>query len=145
MITQHKKPTNMLPKLFVSVVMFAYSGAILGDDITGEEKFICASANVIVCLADGSCTSALPWEIGVPQFIKIDTKKRSLSTTEASGENRATVVDAVKRIDGRIYLQGVDRGRAYSFVIDEESGLLTAAVAHDDLTVTVFGSCTPTP
>ncbi len=91
---------------------------------------------MIVCLDDGACASAPPWNLNVPQFINVDLGKRSLPTTEASGESRTTTVKNVTRSDGRIFLQGVDRGRAFSFVIDEETGFLT---------VTVFGACTPTP
>ena len=79
------------------------------DDITGEETFLCSSASVNVCLDDGSCISAVPWEVGVPDFIRVDLKKRRLSTTESSGENRATDLDAVERVDGHVYLHGVDR------------------------------------
>ena len=130
--------------LSVAVVL-TLAGTVWGDDITGEDDFLCASANVNVCLDDGSCISAVPWEVGVPDFMNVDLKKRRLSTTESSGENRATEIDAIERLNGHIYLHGVDGDRVFSFVIDEMSGFITAAIARDGLTVTVFGSCTPTP
>ena len=145
MITRDKNPIIVFKKAIAIVFGFLLAGAALSDDLTGEDEFLCASANVIVCLDDGSCVSASPWELNVPQFINVDMKKRSLSTTKASGDNRVTVVDNVQRSDGRLYLQGIDRGRAYTFVIDEETGFLTVVVARDDLTVSVFGACTPTP
>ena len=145
MTTQHKIPIPTLQKALTGVFAFMIAGAAWSDDLTGEDEILCASANVIVCAVDGSCGSAQPWELNVPQFINVDLDKGNLSTTEASGESRTTVVDSVKRANGRIILQGVDRGRAYSFVIDEQTGLLTVAVARDDLTVTVFGACTPSP
>ena len=48
-------------------------------------------------------------------FIEIDFKAKRVSTTEASGENRATPIKNIKRADGMIYLQGAKRpetGRA---------------------------------
>jgi len=36
----------------------------------------------------------------------------------------------------------MEGGRAFSFVIDEATGLLTVAVARDGLSVSVFGACT---
>lgn len=139
------KSIAVLKKLILSVAGLMLAGTVWSDDLTGEDEILCASANVVVCLDDGSCASAEPWELNVPQFIKIDLNERTLSTTEASGDRRVTIVDTAERSDARIYLQGIDRGRAYSFVIDEETGYLTAAVIRDDLTVTVFGACTPTP
>ena len=135
----------MLQYALSVAVILTLAGTVWGDDITGEDDFLCASANVNVCLDDGSCISAVPWEVGVPDFMNVDLKKRRLSTTESSGENRATEIDAIERLNGHIYLHGVDGDRVFSFVIDEMSGFITAAIARDGLTVTVFGSCTPTP
>ena len=72
----------------------------------------------------------------------VDTKKRTVSTTKASGLDRSTEFTMLKREDGLISVQGVEAGRAFSFVIDELTGRLTAAIARDGLTVTVFGACT---
>jgi hypothetical protein len=144
-IFQNSNLMVVLRKAAISVLGVLLAGAVGADDLTGEDKFLCAPASVIVCFDDGLCESAAPWELDVPQFINVDLDKRSLSTTKASGENRVTIVDTVRRADGRIYLQGVDRGRAYTFVIDEETGFLTVTVARDYLTVSVFGACTPTP
>ena len=36
----------------------------------------------------------------------------------------------------------MEAGRAFSFVIDEVTGLLTAALADDGLSLSVFGDCT---
>lgn len=47
-----------------------------------------------------------------------------------------------ERVEGLIYLQGIEGGRAFSFVIHEATGRLAAAIARDGLAVTVFGACT---
>lgn len=145
MITRNSTLVASLKNVLISALGMLCVGAVWADDLTGEDEFLCASASVLVCFDDGVCESAAPWELDVPQFINVDMDKRSMSTTKASGEDRTTVVDTVKRSDGKIYLQGVDRARAYTVVIDEETGFLTVAVVRDDLTVTVFGACTPTP
>lgn len=145
MITRNSIPTMYLKKAMVSALGLLCAGTAWADDLTGEDEFLCASASVVVCFDDGVCEAVAPWELDVPQFINVDLDKRSLSTTKASGEDRTTMVDTVKRSDDKIYLQGVDRARAYTFVIDEETGFLTVAVVRDDLSVTVFGACTPTP
>jgi hypothetical protein len=50
----------------------------------------------------------------------------------------------VRKDEGLIYLQGVESGRAFSFVIDEDSGRMTVAVSRDGIAVNVFGICTST-
>jgi hypothetical protein len=84
----------------------------------------------------------MPWELDMPQFVVIDLKKKLLSTTKASGENRSTPINYLLRQDQEIILQGVEAGRAFSFIIDELTGLLTAAVARDGVSVAVYGACT---
>ena len=92
---------------------------------------ICAAGQAQICFETGECFAATPYELQVPDFILIDTKKRTVSTTEASGANRSTVFTHLKREDGLISLQGVEQGRAFSFVIDELTGRLTAAIAAE--------------
>ena len=116
----------------------------LGDNISGADKVLCASATVVLCVDSGACESMSPEELNVPQFINVDLKKRRLHSTEASGQNRSTKINKVTRDEGFIYLQGIEDGRAFSFVINEATGLSTAAVARQDISVTVFGACTPT-
>ena len=48
-----------------------------------------------------------------------------------------------RRLGRFLFLQGVERGRAFSFAINETTGFVSAAVARDGLTVAVFGACTP--
>ena len=140
----HKRRT-LFRQMGAAIVGVALSAGALGDNLTGENELLCAAARVTLCFDDSTCMAASPWELNVPQFINVDLKEKRLSTTEASEENRVTTVDNMRRADGRIYLQGIDRGRAYTFVIDEVTGFLTAVVARDNLTVSVFGACTPTP
>ena len=85
----------------------------------------------------------MPWNLNIPQFLQLNLKDKTMSTTKASGENRATPIKTLTREGGQIYLQGLEGGRAFSFVINEESGLLSAGVATDGKVVSVFGACTP--
>jgi hypothetical protein len=89
------------------------------------------------------CEIGSPWDWNIPQFIQVDLAKKVLRTTPASGENRSTPIKSLERSQGSIYLQGMEAGRAFSFVIDEASGDLAVAVARAGVTVAVFGACTP--
>jgi hypothetical protein len=115
------------------------------DDLTGQDRILCAAVEVTRCLESGTCTSELPWNLNIPQFIEIDLKAKTFSTTRASGENRATAIRTLIREDELLVLQGFEAGRAFSFVIHEPSGMASVAVARDGLTVSIFGSCTPMP
>jgi hypothetical protein len=130
-------------QLLVVLISFGAIGAASADDISGLNRFVCAPAQVTVCDETGACVSVLPWEVNVPRFLVFDLKKKRIGTTEASGENRVTPIQSIIEAEDAIYLQGVEGGRAFSFVINRSNGLMSAAVAREYLTVTGFGACTP--
>jgi hypothetical protein len=123
----------------------ASSPIATADDLTGQDRILCTAVEVTRCMESGSCTSELPWNLNIPQFIEIDLKAKTFSTTKASGENRATAIRTLLREEGLLVLQGFEAGRAFSFVIHEPSGMASVAVARDGLTVSIFGACTPMP
>ena len=131
-----------MKKLILASLGLAVSGAVTAEDVTEVTRMVCASGQAQICLESGDCYSAIPWELAVPDFVIIDTKKGTISTTKASGLNRSTEFTKSERREGLIHLQGVEGGRAFSFVIHEKTGRLTAAIARDGLSVTVFGACT---
>ena len=125
------------------VAALVLSTGARADDTSGADSILCSSAQATLCSADGSCDSGPPWNWNIPEFIEIDFKRKKLGTTEASGENRTTPIKNIERAEGTIFLQGIEQGRAFSFVIDEKTGMLSVAVARDGVTVSVFGACTP--
>ncbi len=133
----------------IAVAAFAVAAALpsisAADDLTGQERFLCTAVDATRCMETGSCTTELPWNLNIPQFMEVDLKAKTFSTTKASGENRATPIRTVAREEGLIVLQGYEAGRAFSFVIHESSGMASVAVARDGMTVSIFGACTPMP
>ncbi len=119
-------------------------GAVQADNLEGVDKMICAAVQVQICIESDTCYSATPAQLDVPDFVVIDTKKKTISTTKASAENRSTKFSSVSKSEGLIYLQGIEGERAFSFVIDVETGRMTVAVSRDGLSVSVFGVCTDT-
>jgi hypothetical protein len=128
---------------FAAAVVLLAVSAVSADDLTGATELLCSPAQATVCNPEEGCETAPPWTWNIPSFIKVNLEDKTMSTTEASGEDRATPIGNVQRSGGRIFLQGVERGRAFSFVVDEATGMITAAVARDGFTVSVFGACTP--
>lgn len=121
-----------------AIAVFSLAGFVLvgpawADDLTGADRYLCA------------CASGSPDELDIPQFIEVDMVQKRVNTTKASKLNRTSPIDNLKRVDGKIVLQGLENQRAYSFLIDESTGSMSAAVAHDGCTVTAFGTCTPLP
>jgi hypothetical protein len=129
--------------ILAGVVAATLASSAAADDLSGADDLLCTPIRAEQCTASAGCQSSLPWELNMPLFVHVDLAEGVLATTEASGENRETRIQSVTREDGIIVLQGIDQQRAYSFMIIEETGLLSVAVARDGITVSVFGACTP--
>lgn len=132
-----------LMRYVLAVIVFVVATPLFADDLTGSNEILCTAVLANVCTSEGECLSGPPWNWDIPQFIEIDLSKKTLSTTKASGENRSTPIKNVERDNGLIFLQGVEGGRAFSFVISETDGMVSVAVARDGFAVAVFGACTP--
>jgi hypothetical protein len=136
---------NRLSGSVLTLLILVAPAAATADDLTGQQVFLCSSAQAALCTDYGDCDTFAPWDLNIPQFIEVNLKDKTLSTTKASGENRSTPIKNLQREDGQIFLQGVEAGRAFSFVINEKSGMMSVAVARDGKAVAVFGACTPMP
>jgi|SRR5262252_7888231 len=129
--------------LLIVVALIVAPTLIRADDLSKQDLLLCTSVTAMHCHEDGDCVVDVPWNLNVPQFLQVNLKDKMLSTTKASGENRTTPIKNLVREGGTIYLQGLEGGRAFSFVINEETGLMAVGVAADGKVVSVFGACTP--
>ena len=134
----------MFRSSWIFAVLLVPAGAASAEDLTGVDEFVCAAGQAQVCVEADTCYATTAWELSMPEFVVIETGKGkgTISTTHASGLNRSTSFQTHERIDGLIYLQGMEGGRAFSFVIHEGTGQLTASIARDGVVVSVFGTCT---
>ena len=133
-----------MKKLAIAVAGMVIGGLVQADSLEDVDRMVCAAAQVQICIESDTCYSATAAELDVPEFVVIDIRKKVISTTRASNLNRATTFNSVEKSDGLIYLQGIEGGRAFSFVIDEASGRMTVSIARDGIAVSVFGACTDT-
>jgi len=127
-----------------ALILSFWGSAVQADDLTGTSQILCVPVQATLCIEDGECAVDLPWNVNIPQFIEVDLEAKMLATTEASGLNRETPIEHLRRENGTIVFHGFEMGRAFSWVIDEKSGRVTAAIATDGISVAVFGACTPT-
>ncbi|MBK9062924.1 MAG: hypothetical protein IPL89_06970 [Acidobacteria bacterium] len=139
----------MSKKLFATIglsalLLVAAAPAAVADDLTGSNRFLCSVVTISRCYIDG-CMDDTPDGALVPQFVNVDLGAKLISTTPASGQNRTTPIESLRREGGLIVLQGLENGRAFSFVIAEKTGSASVAIAREDLVLAVSAMCTPMP
>jgi len=132
-----------LPLAVTALLLLLLPASSRADDLSNQQLLLCTAVTAMHCHEEGDCVIDTPANLNIPQFLVVNLKDKLLSTTKASGQNRSTPIRNLVREGGQIFLQGLEGGRAFSFVIDEESGSLSVAVAADGRVVSVFGACTP--
>lgn len=121
------------------------STAVFADNVAGADNILCSTLRAVACWQDGDCAELAAADLNIPQFVQVDLAGKQLTTTRASGENRATPIRIVERAGGKLVLQGYEKGRAFSLVIQEETGRASFASAADERGMVVFAACTPVP
>ncbi len=136
---------NKLVRIALILALAMVAPATWAENLTGINRFLCSAGNVTACDEDGDCESGPPYLFNIPMFVEIDVAQKRIGTTKGSGENRATAIKTADREDGGILIQGHEKGNAFSYVIDEKTGMLSASVVGNGFNVAFFGVCTPLP
>jgi len=118
-----------------------HASAALASEFDGSEKLRCVPTDASECSGAGECQRVTVEEINIPKWIYIDFKKKELSGTDTEGVAETTAVENLRVMEGKTILQGAERGRAWSMVIDQTSGDFTAAVAGEGTGFVLLGIC----
>ena len=128
----------------LALTTLLFCGAVAADDVTGSNSLLCYALSAARCDVDSTCELKEPWQLNLPDFLKLDLKAKQAVTTKASGALRETQIRTVERgTGGTILLQGVQGDRAFSWLITEATGEGTLTVASAAAGLTVFTVCTP--
>jgi hypothetical protein len=117
--------------------------AVLAGTYDGSVPLLCAVLQVIECEAGTECQQGSAESVNLPPFVKVDVPRKMLSTTEAAAEQRTSPIRHVEQLDGQLILQGGEGQRAWSLIIADSTGKLTATITDDQIGFVIFGAYTP--
>ncbi len=123
-----------------SALVVAPAATQAAGPFDGSAPLLCAAIDLVECAAGGECQKRTAEDVNLPRFINFDFKGQTLAA--ADGSNRTAPIQRVERVNGRLILQGGQEGRAWSVVIDEATGSLSAGVVDRQGAFAVFGACT---
>lgn len=129
----------ILTVLFIVITV----GQACAGDFDGSKPLVCAVIETFECGPTGECLPGTAEDIGIPQFLKTNFKKKTISGTLKSGEVRTTTIKNMERSNGNLILQGVQNGKGWSVVIIEATGKMTVTASDGQVGFVVFGACTP--
>ena len=122
---------------FLAAALCIAAAPALAADFDGSKALICSTIETHDCAAGTTCERGLAEDINVPQFIRLDFAKKTISARGRTSTIRYA------RSGGMLVIQGFENNRAFSATISEQSGKLVAAIAADEAGYLIFGACTP--
>ena len=128
--------------LLTFLCVFIMPFQVFAGDFDGSKPLLCAVIRTIECGPDGECKHVTAEHIDIPQFLRIDFEKKIISSTPEAGPVRTTKIKNMYREEGKLILQGVQKGKAWNMVINEVTGKVTLSASDDQAGFVVFGACT---
>ena len=127
---------------FAICACLAATATAAAGDFDGSKKLLCAPSDIYECAPASDCQRITPEMANLPRFIQVNVKKKRMSGTIGSGEKVTTGIQNVEKKDGKLTLQGAENARAWSVVIDQETGRMSASASNDVTGFILFGGCT---
>jgi len=128
------------------LVIISPAGA---DDFGKADRLICAVVDVHECLPNAGCEETTAKEINLPQFFKIDIKKKHIRGIRPGRAESEARINSLQHLDKKIILQGVQDGRkdvrdgvGWTMAIMEDTGEMVLTSSGDMVGFVVFGACT---
>ena len=134
-------------KLFTVIllaILFLAPYRVSAADFDGSKPFLCAVTEAIECDEENGCRQGSLESMDIPQFVRVDLKRKKISANsrkEGEDKREAKIINFV-RTDGALIMQGTQGHRAWSMVVGEKSGKMSASVSEDRVGFLLFGACT---
>lgn len=133
---------DTLAAVIVISCLLLIPGTTVAGNFDGSRELLCATLYTVDCGFGAECKSGTAEDIDFPTFIRINVKKKTISTTEEFSRDVVTEIKNVKRIDGQLILQGFEQGRGWSLALSETTGKMVMTASGDQAGFIVFGACT---
>ena len=91
--------------------------------------------------SETDCTEVESEVVGVPDLVRLDAKKKTLTALDAEFDGDATALEAVTSEGGNVSARGHDGDRSLTLVVEEKSGDAMMAVTDQKLVLVAYGEC----
>jgi hypothetical protein len=113
--------------------------------LDGSTPMLCVFTRAVECDGKIGCEGSTVEDMNLPQFFKIDFRKKAITPVGVASEVAAaweTKIKDFQRMDGKMFLQGIEV-RGWSIVISEQTGKMSLTASGDDEAFVLFGVCIP--
>ena len=126
------------------MIGFAAASSLIAASAGFDESvpLLCVPIEITECETGGKCYHGTAEDVNLPHFIKVNLKEKML-TGVGKAADRTTPISFMQRDNGTVVLHGGQNGRAWTAVISEATGKLSASISEEGTAFLIFGACTP--
>ena len=125
----------------VAMCVTPYAAGAAGK-FDGSAPLACALTDVHECAADAECKRVSAGRVNLPPFVKVDIRAGKVHSESAG---RESPFKSAQRLDGTLLLQGSENERAWTMMIAETTGKMSATISAAEEGFVIFGSCMVLP
>lgn len=112
-------------------------------DYDGSKALRCAGTDLVSCDGAGQCERTTAAILDLPGFVTIDFDKKLIFGKLDNGEARKTPIERMEADEFGTMIQGGEYGKAWSIVIQPDTGHFSAAIAGENGAIAILGVCEP--
>jgi hypothetical protein len=137
-------------KVLISAVFVLAAPPLVarGADFDGSRPLLCSINAVTECTPDDGCQNTTIENVGMPQFLKVDTHNKTVTAAKPIDGSKPTSIERMERVEGKLILQGaepgferVHDGLGWTAAISEENGKLIFTASGNKVAFVAFGAC----
>ena len=128
--------------IFIGIFTITLISTPAAFSLDTSSPLLCSVISASECSLEDGCVVGTAETYDLPQFVKLDFQKNMISEVGENSLKRESKIKNHERIENKIVIQGVENGRAWSVIVDEKTGKMSAAVSEERIGFVVFGACT---
>ena len=130
--------------ILLGTMLLASSSANAIDEFDSKSNLICAAFDVMACLDTGRCSRGEARTFDMPEFMKVDFKKKVINASYDEESEKLTANSPIKNSEisgNQLILQGVENNHGWTMAINQENGRMSLSVVGYEVNFSIFGAC----
>ena len=117
------------------------TSALAKGPYDGSKPLICTTHESESCIEDEACVGGDADDVNLPEFVRINIGAKKIEILDEGRTGETTKIRTVERVGAFTILQGIENGRGWTFLINDE-GETVLTVTGDGVGWVAFGDCT---
>ena len=107
----------------------------------GATPMLCSIVTVVECGEAGDCIKGTAKTYNLPTFLRVNFDQNTITGTNSEGKALKAEIMSSHKQQGNLLMQGNQNGRAWSVLVNQAKGDMSASINIEDGGYLLFGAC----